>query len=143
MKLQSALFDNITESYESSQVKLIALVKTRYRESLDEVEKRFSNHIDKLIEFVANIDVAVSNAKCAKSMHLTRPIIEEGNFYEAIACDTPSSNPMKNQASISPMTSFQEKPPTPNTTTSHSTQVIANMSKVCFFMVSTPAGNPP
>ncbi len=89
VKLQSTLFDNITESYESSQVKLIALVKSRYRESLDEVEKRFSNLIDKLIEFVANIDVAVSNAKCASTMQLTRPIIEEGNFYEAIALRHP------------------------------------------------------
>ena len=89
VKLQSELFDTITESYESSQVKLIALVKSRYHESLNEVEKRFSNLIDKLIEFVANIDVAVSNAKCAKSMHLTRPIIEEGNFYEAIALRHP------------------------------------------------------
>ncbi len=89
VKLQSKLFDNITESYESSQVKLIALVKTRYRESLDEIEKRFSSLIDKLIEFIANIDVAISNAKCATQMQLTRPIIEEGNFYEAIALRHP------------------------------------------------------
>ena len=89
VKLQSVLFDDITESFESSQVKLIALVKQRYRESLEEVEKKFSNLIDKLIEFVANIDVAVSNAKCASSMQLTRPIIEEGNFYEAIALRHP------------------------------------------------------
>ncbi len=89
VKLQSKLFNDITESYESSQVKLIALVKQRYKESLEELEKKFSNLIDKLIEFVANIDVATSNAKCAKTMHLTRPIIEEGNFYEAIALRHP------------------------------------------------------
>jgi DNA mismatch repair protein MutS len=89
VKLQSKLFDAITESFESNQVKLVALVKQRYRESLGEIEKRFSNLIDKLIEFVANIDVANSNAKCALQMQLTRPIIEEGNFYEAIALRHP------------------------------------------------------
>ena len=89
VKLQSKLFDDITESFESSQIKLISLVKSRYQESLQEIEKRFSNLIEKLIEFVANIDVAISNAKCAKSMHLSRPIIEEGNFYEAIALRHP------------------------------------------------------
>jgi DNA mismatch repair protein MutS len=89
VKLQSALFDEVTESVESSQVKLIALVKARYLESLQEIEKKFSNLIDKLIEFVANIDVALSNAKCTKSMQLTRPIIQEGNFYEAIALRHP------------------------------------------------------
>ncbi len=89
VKLQSKLFDTITESYESSQVKLIALVKSRYRQSLFEIENRFSSLIDKLIEFIANIDVAVSNAKCASQMQLSRPIIEEGNFYEAIALRHP------------------------------------------------------
>ena len=89
VKLQSSLFEDITERYESSQVRLIALVKSRYRESLSEIERRFSNLIDKLIQFVANIDVAVSNAKCTTQLQLTRPIIEEGNFYEAIALRHP------------------------------------------------------
>ena len=43
VKLQAPLFENITQSYETSQVKLISLVKQRYIESLDLLENRFSS----------------------------------------------------------------------------------------------------
>ena len=89
VKVQAPLFEEITRTYETAQVKLVSLVKQRYTESLDVLEKRFSLLLDKLISFIANIDVAISNAKCAKTMNLTRPIIEEGNFYEAIALRHP------------------------------------------------------
>ena len=89
VKVQAPLFEEITRSYETAQVQLVSLVKQRYVESLDLLENRFSLLLDKLIAFIANIDVAISTAKCAKSMNLTRPIIEEGNFYEAIALRHP------------------------------------------------------
>ena len=89
VKVQAPLFEEITRSYETAQIKLVSLVKQRYTESLDVLENRFSLLLDKLIAFVANIDVAISNAKCCKSMNLSRPIIEEGNFYEAIALRHP------------------------------------------------------
>jgi len=89
VKVQAPLFDDITRNYETAQIKLVSLVKQRYIESLDVLENRFSLLLDKLISFVANIDVAISNAKASKSMNLIRPIIEDGNFYEAIALRHP------------------------------------------------------
>ena len=89
VKIQAPLFEEITQKYESDQIKLISLVKQRYIESLDMLETRFSLLLDKLIDFVANIDVALSNAKCAKTMNLTRPEIVEENFLEAIALRHP------------------------------------------------------
>ena len=89
VKVQAPLFEEITRSYETAQVKIVSLVKQRYTESLDMLENRFSLLLDKLISFIANIDVAISNAKCAKSMNLSRPIIENGNFYEAIGLRHP------------------------------------------------------
>ena len=89
VKVQAPLFEEITRSYETAQVKLVSLVKQRYTESLDVLENRFSLLLDKLISFIANIDVAISNAKCTKTMNLSRPVIEEGNFYEAIALRHP------------------------------------------------------
>ena len=89
VKVQAPLFEEITRSYETAQVKLVSLVKQRYIESLDILENRFSLLLERLIAFIANIDVAISTAKCAKSMNLTRPVIEEGNFYEAIALRHP------------------------------------------------------
>jgi len=89
VKVQAPLFEEITRNYETSQIKLVSLVKQRYTESLDLLENRFSLLLDKLIVFIANIDVAISNAKCTKTMNLSRPIIEEGNFYEATALRHP------------------------------------------------------
>ncbi len=90
VKLNSKLFEEVTLNYETNQVKLISLVKSRYLKSLDELEKRFSHLLDEIIEFVANIDVAISNAKCAKQMQLTRPSIhEESSAYEAIGLRHP------------------------------------------------------
>ena len=85
VKLNSPLFEEITQNYDSNQVKLVALVKSRYMDSLDELDKRFSRLLDDIISFIANIDVAVSNAKSAKELNLIRPIItKEGNGFEAI-----------------------------------------------------------
>ena len=89
VKIYSNLFDEVTHNYEANQVKLISLVKQKYIETLDNIDKQFSTLFDKLIEFIANIDVAISNAKCTKSMNLTRPKIESGNFYEAIGLRHP------------------------------------------------------
>ena len=93
VKIYAPLFEEITSAYEASQVKLIALVKQRYIESLDLLENRFSQLFETLIAFIANIDVAISTAKCAKSMNLVRPTIaspkEKQNFIEAIALRHP------------------------------------------------------
>ena len=89
VKVQAPIFEEITRNYETSQVKLVSLVKQRYIESLDLLENRFSLLLDKLITFVANIDVAISNAKCSKTMNLSRPYIEDGSFYEAVGLRHP------------------------------------------------------
>ncbi len=89
VKVQAPIFEEITRNYETSQVKLVSLVKQRYVESLDLLENRFSLLLDKLITFIANIDVAISNAKCSKTMNLSRPYIEEGSFYEAVGLRHP------------------------------------------------------
>ena len=90
VKINATLFDNITQNFEANQVKLISLVKERYLESLDTLEHRFSHLLDELIVFIANIDVAVSNAKCSKQMNLIRPIIVENtNAFETIGLRHP------------------------------------------------------
>ena len=90
VKINSKLFEEITQNYENNQVKLISLVKERYTQTLLALEKRFSHLLDELIVFVANIDVAISNAKCTKSMNLSRPILQEScNAYEAIGLRHP------------------------------------------------------
>jgi len=90
VKLNSKLFEEITQNYETSQIKLISLVKSRYLQSLGEIENRFSRLLDELIIFVANIDVAISSTKSNKNMQLSRPIItNNGSGFEAIGLRHP------------------------------------------------------
>ena len=90
VKINSKLFEEVTQNFENNQVKLISLVKERYLQTLLALENRFSHLLDELIVFVANIDVAISNAKCTKQMSLTRPILQTNSTaYEAIGLRHP------------------------------------------------------
>ena len=89
VKIHAPLFEEITKRIESDQIKLVAQVRERYLESLEEIERRFSLLLDRLVAFIADIDVAVSNARSAREMNLTRPQLVEANLYEAIALRHP------------------------------------------------------
>ncbi|CAA6822907.1 MAG: DNA mismatch repair protein MutS [uncultured Sulfurovum sp.] len=90
VKINAKLFEEVTQNFENNQVRLISLVKERYLQTLLALENRFSHLLDELIVFIANIDVATSNAKCTKSMNLSRPLLEnKSNAYEAIGLRHP------------------------------------------------------
>jgi len=84
VKIYSELFDEVTKEIETNQIKLISLIKKRYEQTIEEIDVRFGNLIERLIDLIAKIDVAVSGAKSAWSMALTKPTIEDGSFFEAI-----------------------------------------------------------
>jgi len=84
VKIYSELFDEVTKSIEATHIKLIAQIKKRYNETLESIENRFGKLLERLIEFIAQIDVAVSGARASKSMNLIRPQIEDKSFIEAI-----------------------------------------------------------
>ena len=89
VKIYAPLFEEITQHYEHRQIQLVSLVKKHYLQALHTLEERFSLFLEQLILFIANIDVALSNAKASQQMNLSRPEIEEGNFYEAIGLRHP------------------------------------------------------
>jgi len=90
VKISSKLFDEVTKIYETTQVQLISMVKSRYIETLSSLENRFSHTLEELITFIASIDVAISNIKSAKAMNLVRPIlVDEVDGIEAIGLRHP------------------------------------------------------
>lgn len=92
VKITSELFEEISSSYIANQVKMIALVKKRYDESLEQIESRYALLLEQIITHVGVLDVAISNAKCAKIYRYTRPQIEpksENPFFEAIGLRHP------------------------------------------------------
>jgi DNA mismatch repair protein MutS len=71
---------------------MIALVKKRYDESLEEIEERYALLLEQLISHIGVLDVAISNAKCARLYRYTRPEIlekSENPFFEAIGLRHP------------------------------------------------------
>jgi DNA mismatch repair protein MutS len=84
VKIYSELFDEVTKAVEDIQIKLIAQIKERYSETLENIEARFGKLLERLIDFIAQIDVAVSGARSAKLMNLTRPEIVKESIFEAV-----------------------------------------------------------
>ncbi len=85
VKFYSPLFEEISQRYITNQTKIISLVKTQYLSSLEEIENRYSSLLERLIEYIAQIDVAISNAKATIEYNLVKPNIVKGkNYYEAI-----------------------------------------------------------
>jgi DNA mismatch repair protein MutS len=84
VKIYSELFDEVTKEIEATQIKLIAIIKEKYIQALEEIELRFGKVVERLIEFIARVDVAVSGARSARGMNLVRPTIKDGEFLEAI-----------------------------------------------------------
>ncbi len=86
IKITSELFEDISSIYIANQVKMIALVKKRYEESLEEIECRYSLLLEQLISHIGVLDVAISNAKCANLYRYTKPKLlqkSETPFFEA------------------------------------------------------------
>ncbi len=79
VKISSLLFEEISSQYVSNQVKMIALVKKRYDESLEELERQYSLVLEQIIAHIGTLDVAISNAKCATLYCYSRPELLEKN----------------------------------------------------------------
>lgn len=75
VKLTSTLLDELSIENAGAKSRMIAQVKERYREHLEEIERRFSHAIEHLISFLAVVDVSLSGAKCAKQYRYVRPTI--------------------------------------------------------------------
>ncbi len=92
VKITSELFEEISSYYIANQVKMIALVKRRYLESLGDLEQEYGHGLEQIITHIGELDVAISNAKCAQLYGYSRPVIEkmEGKaFYEAVGLRHP------------------------------------------------------
>ncbi len=88
VKIYSKLFDSISQIHLANQSKIISLVNDKYTQTLDMLDKSFSLLLEKLIEYIAGIDVAVSGVKSANEHNLTKPKIDdksEKNYLEAVA----------------------------------------------------------
>ncbi len=75
VKITSSLIDEISKAIMANQARIVALIKQSYVESLELLEKRYAQLLERIIHFVGRFDVAIATARAAKRYNYTRPEI--------------------------------------------------------------------
>ena len=89
VKISSKLIEELSREHSALYARLIALVKESYNSVLSDIEKLYSALLEKLINFIGELDFAISGAKCAKVYNYVKPQIVEQNTLEFIALRHP------------------------------------------------------
>lgn len=88
VKITNKLTASISDQYVHNLRKIIELNKLVFKEKIGEFEKKFADLLEELVQFIAEIDVTVSNIKTAKKYNYVCPKIvktqNDVNFIEAI-----------------------------------------------------------
>ena len=88
VKITSEFTDKISDKIMKNRRKIITLVKERYILLQEVYERRYSLLFDRVISYVADLDVGVSSSKVAQSYKYSRPIIvdveSDENFMQII-----------------------------------------------------------
>ncbi|PLY07858.1 MAG: DNA mismatch repair protein [Arcobacter sp.] len=88
VKISCKFMDTISDKYVHNLRKIIELNKLVFKEKLTEFEKKFATLLDDLVQFIAEVDLTISNIKTAKRHNYVCPKIvktnEGENFLELI-----------------------------------------------------------
>lgn len=77
VKLTSEFIDNLSDKIMKNRRKIIALVKDRYIQLQNLYERRYTLLFERIISYVADLDVGVSSSKAAQLYNHSRPMIVE------------------------------------------------------------------
>jgi DNA mismatch repair protein MutS len=93
VKITNDLTQKTTDQYAGNLSKIIELNKQVFKERIGDFDKKYSKMIEDLVEFIAEIDVTVSNIKVSKKYNFVCPKIvktkNNENFLEIIGLRHP------------------------------------------------------
>ncbi len=93
VKITSPLIDELSDKLMKNKRKIISLVKEKFIYLQSVYERRYSLLFDRVIAYVADLDVAVSSAKVAKMYNHARPMIidtkKDENFMQLMGLRHP------------------------------------------------------
>ncbi|MEA3373426.1 MAG: DNA mismatch repair protein [Campylobacterota bacterium] len=93
VKITSELTDQLSDKIMRNRSKIVALVKERFVQLQLVYERRYALLFERIIGYVADLDVAVSSAKTAELYNYARPMIvdvkEDENFMQIMALRHP------------------------------------------------------
>jgi DNA mismatch repair protein MutS len=88
VKITSSIIDDISNQLTKNRVQIVALVLDIFKEKIKAIEIKYSVLIETLIAFISEVDVAISNIRCAIDYNYTKPQIvdtdDDKSFLEAI-----------------------------------------------------------
>jgi DNA mismatch repair protein MutS len=88
VKIFCKVTESVSDKYVHNLRKIVELNKLVFKEKIAEFEKKFATLLEELVQFIAEVDLTVSNIKTAKKYNYTCPKIvkaKEGeNFIELI-----------------------------------------------------------
>ncbi len=93
VKITSELMDQLSDKIMRNRLKIVALAKERFVNLQVLFERRYTILLERVIHYVADLDVAVSSAKSAQQYNYARPTIvdvhDEENFMQIMALRHP------------------------------------------------------
>jgi len=93
VKITNELTSSITDQYAGNISKIIELNKLVFKEKIVDFEKKYSKILEDLVEFIAEIDVTISNIKVSKKYNFVCPKIvktkNNDNFLEIVGLRHP------------------------------------------------------
>ena len=88
VKITSELIESLSDKIMRNRVKIVALAKEKFIEKQHQLERRYTLLFERMIHYVADIDVAVSTAKSAEMYNYARPMIvkahDDENFLQIL-----------------------------------------------------------
>ncbi|MGM0519561.1 MAG: MutS-related protein [Campylobacterota bacterium] len=88
VKIFCSLTEKVSDKFVHNLKRIVELNKLVFKEKLIEFEKNFSTLLDELVQFIAEVDLTVSNIKTAKKYNYVCPKVvktkEDENFLELI-----------------------------------------------------------
>lgn len=86
VKITSTFTDELSDKIMKNRRKIVSLVKERFTQLQGVYERRYSLLFDRVIAYVADLDVAVSSSKVAQTYNHSRPMIvdveDDENFMQ-------------------------------------------------------------
>lgn len=86
VKITSEFTDNLSDKIMKNRRKIITLVKEKYTQLQSLYERRYALLFDRIISYVADLDVGVSSSKVAQMYNHSRPMIvdvaDDDNFIQ-------------------------------------------------------------
>ncbi len=93
VKITSELTDQLSEKIMRNRRKIVLLVKERFAKLQESYDRRYTLLFERMIRYIAALDVAVSSAKAAQEYHYARPMIvdvkRDENFMQIMALRHP------------------------------------------------------